>query len=203
MNWVWGFNLLNNNVNAMQLARTYWGINAFVLPDWGPILPSLSAWGLRGSGWYWPPISQDSDGIPQHIHARCMVFLHWCWSIFTFSLLVFNSKILSHSSLLDFERVSKCLKGEENPNIPNNPNSARLKRHIFTEPCLIDPNDLPEPRVTAAVVGTIGAFMMLMTPPSQPLTPGVAPPSSPQPGTPGGGIPPTAFSNPNLGYKVN
>ena len=99
------------------------------------------------------------------------------------------------SLILDPCLVSNCLKKRRK----ENPNSVRLKRQIFTEPCLIDPNDLPEPRVTAAVVGTIGAFMMLMTPPSQPLTPGVAPPSSPQPGTPGGGIPPTAFSNPNLG----
>ena len=75
-NWVWGFNLHNNNVNAMHLARTYWGIPSSSFEIGGQYHLPPSACGLRGSGWYWPPISQDSDGIPQYVLARCMVFLH-------------------------------------------------------------------------------------------------------------------------------
>ena len=74
-NWVWGFNLHNNNVNAMHLARTYWGIPSSSFEIGGQYHLPPSACGLRGSGWYWPPISQDSDGIPQYVLARCMVFL--------------------------------------------------------------------------------------------------------------------------------
>ena len=73
-NWVWGFNLLNNNVNAMHLARTYWGIPSSSFEIGGQYHLPPSACGLRGSGWYWPPISQDSDGIPQYVLARCMAF---------------------------------------------------------------------------------------------------------------------------------
>ena len=29
-----------------------------------PSTPKLKETGLQGSGWYWPTISQDSDGIP-------------------------------------------------------------------------------------------------------------------------------------------
>ena len=76
-NWVWGFNLHNNNVNAMHLARTYWGIPSSSFEIGGQYHLPPSACGLRGSGWYWPPISQDSDGIPQYVLARCMVFLQY------------------------------------------------------------------------------------------------------------------------------
>ena len=63
-NWVWGFNLHNNNVNAMHLAWTYWGIPSLSFEIGGQYHLPPSACGLRWSGWYWPPISQDSDGIP-------------------------------------------------------------------------------------------------------------------------------------------
>ena len=60
----------------MHLARTYWGIPSSSFEIGGQYHLPPSACGLRGSGWYWPPISQDSDGIPQYVLARCMVFLH-------------------------------------------------------------------------------------------------------------------------------
>ena len=105
--------------------------------------------------------------------------------------------------------------GPPSPPIPPNPPDPtegvtdptevieRQKRQSPIGPCLIDPDDIPElARGTVTVVGTIGLVMMLMLPPAQPLAPGVAPNTSPLPGTPGGGILPTAFSNPNLGTKA-
>ena len=51
-NWVWGFNLHNNNVNAMHLAWTYWGI------------PSLSfEIGANTTFPHRPAASRDQDGI--------------------------------------------------------------------------------------------------------------------------------------------
>ena len=91
--------------------------------------------------------------------------------------------------------------GPTRPTGPTGPTGGS-KRQSPIGPCLIDPDDIPEPRVTVAVVGTIGLVMMLMFPPAQPLAPGVAPNTSPLPGTPGGGDLPTAFSNPNLGRHV-
>ena len=61
----------------MHLARTYWGIPSLSFEIGGQYHLPPSACGLRGSGWYWPPISQDSDGIPQYVLARCMVFLQY------------------------------------------------------------------------------------------------------------------------------
>ena len=61
----------------MHLAQTYWGVPSFSSEIGGQYHLPPSACGLRGSGWYWPPISQDSDGIPQYVLARCMVFLQY------------------------------------------------------------------------------------------------------------------------------
>ena len=47
---MWGFNLLNNNVNAMHLARTYWGIPSSSFEIGGNTTLPRSAYGLRGSG---------------------------------------------------------------------------------------------------------------------------------------------------------
>ena len=82
---MWDFNLLNNNVNAMHLARTYWGIPSSSFEIGGQYHLPPSACGLQGSGWYWPPISQYSPicpcqmhGIPpmQQIHAFDCLTLH-------------------------------------------------------------------------------------------------------------------------------
>jgi hypothetical protein len=88
--------------------------------------------------------------------------------------------------------------GPPGPPGPTGPANGTGARQSPMEPCLIDLDNIPEPRVTAAVVGTIGLLMMLMVP-AQPLAPGVAPNTSPLPGTPRGGNLPTGFSNPNLG----
>ena len=84
----------------MSLARTYWENTVFVLRDWGQYHPPLSAanWGtIRTSGllpsvhipnlqppgfrMVLPPISQDSDGIPQYVLARLTVFSQHTYTI--------------------------------------------------------------------------------------------------------------------------
>ena len=69
-----GHNLLNNNVNAMHLARTYWGIPSESWEIGGQYHPDPRRPQADGGRWYWPPISKDEDGIPQYVRARCMAF---------------------------------------------------------------------------------------------------------------------------------
>ena len=71
-----GSNLVNNNVNTVSLARTYWGIPSSSFEIGGNTTLPRSAYGLRGSGVVLTPISQDSDGIPQYVLARLTVLLH-------------------------------------------------------------------------------------------------------------------------------
>ena len=73
-NWVWCFNLHDNNVNAMHLARTYWGIPSESWEIGGQYHPDPRRPQADGGRWYWPPISKDEDGIPQYVRARCMAF---------------------------------------------------------------------------------------------------------------------------------
>ena len=69
-----GFNSINNNVNTVSLARTYWGIPSSSFEIGGnTTLLRPTASGVRGM--VLTPFSQDSDGIPQYVLARCMVFL--------------------------------------------------------------------------------------------------------------------------------
>ena len=67
----------------MSLARTYWGILSSSFEIRGNTTLPRSAYGLRGLGGVLPPISQDSDGIPQYVLARLTVFSQCIKQFFT------------------------------------------------------------------------------------------------------------------------
>ena len=62
-------NSINNNVNTVSLARTYWGIPSSSFENRGNTTLPCLAYGLWGSGMVLTQFSQDSDGIPQYVLA--------------------------------------------------------------------------------------------------------------------------------------